>query len=181
MPTHLCVDLDGTLVLCDVSRRALRRALAARPGETLAAIWASGARTAPMKRWLAEHAGESGEDIAALPRSAAVMAYVDVARSAGQRIHLATGADQAVAERVAAALGPFEDVIGSDGTINRTGPRKRDALLARFGDDFEYIGNAWADLAVWAAAARATCAHCQPHVRLAARARGIHLHRVPGA
>ncbi|HVT36685.1 MAG TPA: UbiA family prenyltransferase, partial [Nevskiaceae bacterium] len=44
----------------------------------------------------------------------------------------------------------FERVYASDGTVNLSRTRKRDRLVADFGEQgYDYAGNAWADLPVW--------------------------------
>ena len=74
----------------------------------------------------------------------------------GRTLILATGTDQRLAQKIADHLGIFHEVIGSDGQINMTGPRKQKALVQRFGAyGFDYAGDAHIDLHVWAVSRRA--------------------------
>jgi 4-hydroxybenzoate polyprenyltransferase len=58
-----------------------------------------------------------------------------------------------IAEAIAQHLGLFDVVMATEGVTNLAGHAKAQALLERFGEQqFDYIGNAQADLAVWAKA-----------------------------
>jgi 4-hydroxybenzoate polyprenyltransferase/phosphoserine phosphatase len=149
----LVVDLDGTLVLTDtllesvlVQARQEPRALVQLPG------WLRQGR-AVLKRRLAER---WRPDVQALPYNEDLVSFLRAQRSAGRRLVLATGADRAVADEVAAHLGLFDEVLASDGDCNLRGAHKRDRLVAAYGEHgFDYAGNGWADLPVWTAARRA--------------------------
>jgi 4-hydroxybenzoate polyprenyltransferase/phosphoserine phosphatase len=145
VPRHLplCVDLDGTLVKSDTlvdSTLALARhhpaALLQLPG------WLAQGKAA-LKRHItaAVHL-----DVAHLPYNRELMQYLEQQHAKGRPIYLATAADTTLAERVAAHLGIFSGVLGSDGTVNLAGKNKLAAFQARFGDNFCYIGNASPDL-----------------------------------
>jgi len=63
---------------------------------------------------------------------------------------LATASDRIVAERVAAHVGLFSDVMASDATYNLRDKHKAEALVSRYGENgFGYAGNSHHDLAVW--------------------------------
>ena len=63
---------------------------------------------------------------------------------------MATASDRIVAERVAAHVGLFSDVMASDATYNLRDKRKAEALVSRYGENgFGYAGNSHHDLAVW--------------------------------
>jgi 4-hydroxybenzoate polyprenyltransferase/phosphoserine phosphatase len=149
----LVVDLDGTLVLTDtllesvlVQARHDPLKLARLPGW----LWQG---RAMLKRRLAEH---WRPDVHALPYNEELIRFMREQRSRGRRLVLATGADRAVADEVAAHLGVFDEVLASDGECNLRGARKRDRLVAAYGErGFDYAGNDWADLPVWTAARRA--------------------------
>jgi 4-hydroxybenzoate polyprenyltransferase len=148
-PLPLCVDLDGTLVATDTLWESALALLHTRPLRALLLpAWLVSGRAA-LKRALA-HAAPI--DVATLPYRAEVLAYIAEARAAGRRVVLVTASTRAIAERVAAHTGVFDDVLASDAE-NLKGTRKREALVARFGErGFEYVGDSRADLAVWAAA-----------------------------
>ena len=66
-------------------------------------------------------------------------------RSRGRQIYLATGADERLARRVAAHLGIFAGVLGSDGATNL--PEQKSSRLRGLGSGaFDYIGNDTPDL-----------------------------------
>jgi 4-hydroxybenzoate polyprenyltransferase len=144
-PLHipLCVDLDGTLVKSDTlvdSTLALARqhpaALLQLPG------WLAQGKAA-LKRHITTAVAL---DVAHLPYNRELMQYLEQQHAQGRPLYLATAADTALAERVAAHLGIFTGVLGSDGATNLAGKNKLAAFQARFGDNFCYIGNASPDL-----------------------------------
>jgi 4-hydroxybenzoate polyprenyltransferase len=145
----LCVDLDGTLVATDTLWESALALLRTQPLRALALpLWLARGRPA-LKRALAAAAPL---EVATLPLRAEVLAYAAEARAAGRSVHLVTASTRAIAERVAAHTGAFDDVMASDDE-NLKGARKRDALVARFGArGFEYVGDARVDLAVWESA-----------------------------
>jgi 4-hydroxybenzoate polyprenyltransferase len=146
----LCVDLDGTLVATDTLWESALALLRTQPLRALQLPrWLAGGRAA-LKRALAEAAPI---DVASLPYRTELLAYAAEARAAGRRVVLVTASTRALAERVAAHTGAFDEVMASDAE-NLKGARKRAALVARFGErGFEYVGDARADLAVWESAA----------------------------
>ena len=84
-----------------------------------------------------------------------------------------TGADGALARRVATHLGIFDGVLASDSTTNLTGSRKRRLLKDRLGK-FDYIGNSRADLPLLACASHAMLANPTVALRLS-----MHLRKIP--
>lgn len=147
----LCVDLDGTLVKTDTFAQALLLLIRTRPA-TLRSIpgWAANGLAAFKQRV----AQEIQLDPAALPYHLALLTFLKGERAKGRELILVTASDRLPARAVAAHLGLFSDVMASDGVINLKADRKRDALIARFGEKgFDYAGNATDDLAVWEAAA----------------------------
>jgi 4-hydroxybenzoate polyprenyltransferase len=81
-----------------------------------------------------------------------LLSYLRAARSAGRRIGLFTGADQSIADSVAAHLGLFDVVKGSDGAVNLSGKAKQEAIADAFGSRFAYAGDARVDRPVFDAA-----------------------------
>ena len=139
----LCVDLDGTLVRSDTlvdSALALARhsplGLLKLPG------WLRGGKAA-LKR----HLTAAVElDVVHLPYNQELLEYLEEQHAAGRALYLATAADRALAERVAAHVGLFSGVLASDGEHNLAGKNKLAAFQERFPGGFCYIGNASADL-----------------------------------
>ena len=108
----------------------------------------------------------------ALPLAHGLLDDLRAQRSQGRRLILATGADEKVARAIADELGLFDAVFASDGSVNLTGERKRDRLVAEFGaHGFDYVGGSLRDVPVWAAARRAIVV--SPSSRVAAAARRV--------
>jgi 4-hydroxybenzoate polyprenyltransferase len=149
----VCVDLDGTLVSTDTLLESILRLVRNDPGSLFwLFLWLWKGR-AYLKRKVAERADVNPAE---LPYDRALLAFLQAERASGTRLVLATGADACIAQRVAEYLGIFDEVLASDGKVNLTGRRKRQALTARFGaHGFRYAGNSRADLPVWRSAARA--------------------------
>ena len=139
----LCVDLDGTLVKSDTLVDSVV-VLARQNFRTLL----------QFPRWLMQGKAAFKRnvstvvqlDVAHLPYNQPLVEYLRAQHAAGREIYLATGADQQLAERVAAHLGLFSGVLASDGQTNLTGRNKLDSFQQRFPTGFSYIGNARVDL-----------------------------------
>lgn len=158
----LCVDLDGTLVKSDTLVDALmllarsKPALLAKlPGRLLRG-------KAAFKAFVTESVTL---DVPHLPYNRPLLEYLRKERARGRAIYLATGADQRLAQRVAAHLNLFAGVLGSDGKTNLIAGRKLDRLRAQLGvESFDYIGNHIPDLPLLAAAPEPMVAN--PSLRL---------------
>lgn len=165
----LCVDLDGTLIKSDSLQDAFFLFARRRPLELWRVpVWLAGGK-ARLKKELAARAPL---DAARLPYNVAVRAYLQAEHRAGRKIYLATGADGALAERVAAHLGLFDGVLASDGVTNLIHGNKLRSLRERFGM-FDYMGNARADLPLLAAAREALVANPTLGLRAGLKMRGI--------
>lgn len=143
----LFVDLDGTLLQSDSLHESLCLLCKARPSLLLSMpAWLARGK-AYFKACVAVHVSP---DVAAWPFNDALLAWLRDQKAKGRRIVLATAANQAIAERVAAHLGLFDEVIASDDVNNRSGIRKFAAIQSAVGSDaFSYVGNHRKDLAVW--------------------------------
>lgn len=141
----LCVDLDGTLVRTDtLVEGMIALAGTLRLGTLLGAL--AGGRAALKARV----AASAPTDAALLPYNEALLDYLRAQHAAGRRLVLATAANEAVAQAVAAHLDLFDEVIASTATRNLKGAAKAAALVERFGrGGFAYAGDARADLGVW--------------------------------
>jgi len=148
----LCVDLDGTLVKTDLLWEGIfllikenTRALLGLPF-----WWWKG--IAELKY---EIARRTLPDFDLLPYRSEVLALIHQARAEGRPIVLVSAAHELLAAKVAQHLGCFNEVIATHGSVNLKGEQKRLALEQRFGrKQFDYVGDARADLPVWAAARR---------------------------
>lgn len=163
-PVPLVVDLDGSLLRTDTLVESLFAVAHRQPLQLLhLPAWLAGGR-ARLKHQLARRAGL---DAASLPLQDEVVEHLRAQHRAGRRLVLATAADASLAQSLADRLGLFDLVLASDGRVNLSGAAKRDRLVAAFGPKgFDYVGNSWRDLAVWAQARRALVV-C-PSARLAA-------------
>lgn len=164
----LVVDLDGTLLRSDLLIESGLQFLRAQPHRFWEPwVWLTGGK-AHLKARLAR---DNDLDVTRLPYAPEVIARIQAARQAGRRTVLATASNERFAQQVGAHLGLFDEIIASDGERNLSAHRKRDALVARFGDQgFDYIGNAHDDLPILAAARRGYLANPESGVaRRAAR------------
>jgi hypothetical protein len=148
----LIVDLDGTLVLGETSWRALGLSLRKQPGKAIGACFAFFLGMAAGKRAIANIARPQA---AKLPYRQPLVKYIERERGAGRKIHLVSGADERIVGEVAAHLGLFDSVRGSNGYTNLKGMEKLAWLDARFPGGFDYIGDSAADLPIWRAIGRA--------------------------
>jgi 4-hydroxybenzoate polyprenyltransferase/phosphoserine phosphatase len=167
----LCVDLDGTLVKSDTLLDALLVLARKRPALLLQLPGRVTHGKAAFKAFVTESVQL---DVRHLPYNRPLLNYLQQQRVAGRTIYLATGADGALAQRVATHLAIFKGVLASDGATNLIGKNKLDRLRAQMGaEGFGYIGNARPDLPLLAHAAEAMVANPTLGLRWGLRARGI--------
>jgi 4-hydroxybenzoate polyprenyltransferase/phosphoserine phosphatase len=167
----LCVDLDGTLVKSDTLVDSLLVLLRTRP---LRALRLPGRLLHGKAAFKAYVSASVSLDVANLPYNRKLLLFLQQERAKGREIYLATGADSAVAKRVAAHLGIFAGVLSSDGATNLTGSKKLDSLRARLNSSaFAYIGNDHPDLPLLAASSEPMVANPTLSLRAGMRARGI--------
>jgi len=143
----LCVDLDGTLLNTDMLWESLKDVTRRRPWcVLLVPLWFLRGR-AHLKQQVAARARV---DIDALPFHHGFVKFLQAEKARGRRIILATASDQAMAEKIAARFGLFDEVLASNGQRNLRGPAKAALLVERFGRRrFDYAGNSHVDLRVW--------------------------------
>lgn len=168
--TPIYVDLDGTLIHTDLLWESLLSALRLAPLGALAGLARLREGKAAMKSALAELAQI---DVGALPYNRELIEWLDDQARAGRPLWLATAANRALAERVAAHLGMFTGVLASDETHNLKGPNKLAAIREHAGGGaFAYCGNGPEDLPIFAAAAQAVVVSAPAAVQAQARATG---------
>jgi hypothetical protein len=127
----LAVDMDGTLILTDMSYISIKRVLLRKPWMIFGVL----TKEAKNKRAQCH---------------AAFLDWLTGEHARGRTLILATASDRIVAEQVAAHVGLFSDVMASDAQHNLRGKKKAEALIARYGDmKFGYAGNSHHDLPVW--------------------------------
>ncbi len=155
----LCVDLDGTLIRSDLTIETALALLRRNPLYVFLFIHWLGKGRAHLKR---EIAARAHVDVARLPYDERVLDWLRGEAGARHRV-LCTASDQILADAVAAHVGGFGEVLGSDGIRNIGGRGKRDALRERYGErGFDYAGNAAPDLQVWRHARHAIVVNAAP-------------------
>ncbi|WP_348644702.1 UbiA family prenyltransferase [Yoonia sp. F2084L] len=149
----LAVDLDGTLIRTDMLFESFWSALGCDWRTGAGAAGAALGGRARLKTYLSAAADI---DVATLPYNPDVMAYIADWRASGGQAVLVTATTQGLAERIAAHLGIFDAVYGSDDVTNLKSAQKAAHLTRLYGDaGFYYMGDARADLPVWEAASGA--------------------------
>lgn len=149
----LVVDLDGTLVKTDLLIESLLVLVKKTPLYIpVLPIW-----LIQGKAYFKQQIGRRvALDVASLPYNGRLLEYLRKQREKNRRIFLATAADRQIASQLADHLGFFEAVFASNGAVNLSSERKRDRLIAEFGEKgFDYAGNDRNDLAVWSSARKA--------------------------
>jgi 4-hydroxybenzoate polyprenyltransferase len=146
----LCVDLDHTLFLNDSLEDQAIWMLFHHPLRLLGCVWRSGGHRAALKHELASH---YPDDVVPGTYNQDLLELLRRQHAQGRRIVLVTASNERMAQRVAGDLGIFDAVLASTEAVNLKGRKKADALGAKFGTkSFDYVGDAFADLPVWAAA-----------------------------
>lgn len=147
----LCVDLDGTLSRTDTLIETLLMLVKQKPlAVLLLPFWLMRGRSA----FKAAVAGAVRFDPEDLVYNEELVDWLRAEKATGRRIVLATAADKRIAGSIAEYLGFFDDVIASDGSVNRKGKAKAEALHEAYGA-FAYVANDDVDLPVWEAAEEA--------------------------
>jgi hypothetical protein len=144
----LCVDLDGTLILEDVTFLALKEFLRRNPLNTLKVLcWLLWNGRAFLKQKLAL---EIPIDVGTLNYNKKLLDFMLKRKNEGVSLFLATACDSVYAEKIADFLGIFDGVLASNGIVNLRASAKATALVALFGEKrFSYAGNSMDDVAVW--------------------------------
>ncbi|MEO6690493.1 MAG: UbiA family prenyltransferase [Dokdonella sp.] len=152
----LCIDLDGTLIHTDLLAESALALLRRNPLYLFCFVaWLIRGK-AHLKR---EIAARAQIDVANLPYDERVLVWLRDTGDSRRRV-LCTASDQRLADAVAAHVGGFDEVLGSDGVRNLGGRGKRDVLRGRYGEQgFDYAGNATTDLHVWRHARRVIVAN----------------------
>ncbi|WP_250465432.1 UbiA family prenyltransferase [Caballeronia sp. GAFFF2] len=167
----IVVDLDGTLIRSDLlveSGFAFLKAAPHRFYEPVA--WLSSGGKPALKSRLAN---EAHVDVKVLPYDMQIVSWLKEARAAGRPIVLATASHERFAAGIAEHLGIFDRVFATNEQVNLSAAKKRDALVAAYGEKgFDYVGNSHDDVPVWKAADRAYVVNPLPGVERAAYKQG---------
>lgn len=149
----LAVDLDGSLVRTDTLWETLFTLLRNQPLALIDVLANLHHGRAAFKAYLVTRAPL---DVVDLPLNTPLIDWLRQEAATGRLLVLATATDQHVAQAIADRVDLFAQVLASDGHHNLKGPAKAAALAERFGQGgFDYVGDARADLPVWAAARHA--------------------------
>ena len=170
-PVPLCVDLDGTLVKSDTLVDSL---LALARNHPMLVLELPGHLLRGKAAFKAFVSHSVSLDVAHLPYNHKVLQFLHEERARGRAIYLTTGADIALARRVALHLGIFAGVLASDGATNLTGSKKLEGLRGSLDSSaFDYIGNDTPDLPLLAHANVAMVANPSLALSMELRSRGI--------
>lgn len=146
----LVVDLDGTLIHTDLLVESASQFLIQKPFEFFKPLlWLLRGKTV-LKTELAQRVCL---DVSALPYNNDVLDWLRAEKQSGRRVVLATASHRVLAEQVAQHLHVFDEVLATEVNTNLKSAAKAQALVNRFGEGgFDYVGNDWPDLPVWAQA-----------------------------
>ncbi len=162
----LCVDLDGTLIRGDAIWECALILLKTQPSALLRLPFWWLAGPASLKRKLAN---QVELDPAQLPYRQNVLDLLRKEKAAGRYVVLATAADHEIAAKISRHLGLFDEVHGSDGTLNLKGENKAAFLTRNYAlYGFDYVGDSSADMAVWKCARAAYVVGSQARAEQAA-------------
>ena len=144
----IAVDMDGTLILTDMSWVSIRRVILRRPWYVLGML--AKEFTGKRAQWKRDLAERLVFDPAEVEYHEGFLDWLTGERAKGRTLILATASDRIIAEQVAGHVGLFSDVMASDSAFNLRGEKKAEALVSRFGEGgFAYAGNSKHDLPVW--------------------------------
>jgi len=132
----LVVDLDGTLIRTDMMWESIARLVRRNPFAIFQLLfwWTRG--RALLKQKLVARVQV---DPAALPVHEKFLAWLREGKKSGRKLILATASDVKMARPIAAQVGVFDEVLGSDGKTNLRSENKLRALEEKFGKrGFDY-------------------------------------------
>lgn len=130
-------------------------------------VWLARGGKPALKAGLAEN---TNVDVTVLPYDPQVLDWLREEREAGRPLVLATASHERYANAIADHLGLFDQTFATANGLNLSSRRKRDKLVAEFGErNFDYAGNSHDDVAVWQSAAHAIVVNASSSVERAAR------------
>ena len=184
-PKILAVDLDGTLLRSDMLYETFWAAFGQ---DWTTPLRAAGALASGGKASLKAGLADAAEiDVTTLPYDEEVLGYIKAWRDQGGEVWLVTASAQALADQIAEHLGVFAGAMGSDTEVNLKGAQKAEALERKWGrDGYAYMGDAAADLPIWAKARKSITVNASDRLRrqaeaVAAEAEHLSTHRIRAA
>lgn len=163
----ICVDLDGALLSTDMLYESLILLIKKNPLFVfILPFW-----LLKGKGWLKHKLYQYVQpNEKSLPYRRELIEYLKVQKAQGRKLILTTATIRPLAEKAAAYVGIFDEVIASemklDGKVyNLFGEDKRKELVGRFGEKgFDYAGDSAADLNVWRSARKAIIVEAEKKV-----------------
>ncbi len=166
----LVVDLDGTLIHTDLLVESISQFLIQYPlkfFKLLLWLWHG---KAVLKAELTKFVQL---DIPTLPYNRELLNWLRDEKQKGRRLVLATATHRVLADQVAHHLQIFDEVLATEGTTNLKSTAKTNILVALYGQyGYDYVGNDWPDLEVWAKASKAHVVGATSTLLTRARAQG---------
>ena len=142
----LVIDLDGTLIKTDLFWESIILLLKNKPHYLFfLPLWLLRGKAILKKKLL----NFVMPDVKSLPYNKAIIKLVDLERKKNRQVILATASHTRIAEAIAQHTGLFTDVIGSTDTNNIKGKDKLIEIEKKYGNDFDYAGNSFADFPIW--------------------------------
>ena len=159
----LCVDLDRTLIKTDILHELMLLYMNRRTLFFLKILFFS---LFKGRAWLKSQL-TSLKISGSLPFNHKVLNYIKEQKNQGHQIYLVTATHMVHAERIAVQLGDlFDGVFATTADLNLKGKNKAQFLVDKFGEgNFEYIGDSFADMAVWKVCGKAVFAGTKRSVK----------------
>ncbi len=154
-PAVVVADVDGTILATDLLYESLLLALKRNPLILFLLPWWLFRGRATLKSELAGRA--EGLRVDLMPVHEGVVSYLETQAASGRRIILASASDERLVALVADRFNFVTHSIGSSVSRNCKGSKKVEAIKEHLGqNDWEYVGDSEADIAVWREACEVT-------------------------
>ncbi|MGJ8559760.1 MAG: UbiA family prenyltransferase [Litorimonas sp.] len=151
MTRPLILDVDGTLLKSDLTHEMILAAVMRDPGKALHYARVGTHDKPQMKQEMIARIGDRLDtDVA--PLEPKIVALAEQAVADGREVHLCSGSEQSLVDRLGARLDFITECFGTSPTYNMTSKNKASFLSERFPDGFDYAGNSTQDFKVWEAA-----------------------------
>lgn len=151
----LVVDLDGSLIRSDLLHEAVWQTMSRRPSAFIGSVL-NFLRTRNKAKFKSDLSKSFELAPEILPYNEEVLREIRAHRDAGGSVILASASHDAQVQSIARYLRVFDHAFGSSEFTNFSGSKKAQAIQALLGtSDFIYIGNARADLKIWAVCGKA--------------------------
>jgi phosphoserine phosphatase len=143
----ICIDLDWTLIRCDLSVWSFQKLWT---GSWLMGLKALGnllLGRSRVKYWVSN---QISIDPKKLPYRSSLVFLLRELFKKGWKLYLVTGSSQIYADQIAQELGFFQEALGSVPGVNLAGRVKASFLVKRFGlKQFIYVGDSRKDQYIW--------------------------------